>query len=158
VANWTLLLEVGELSRPLLPYLNTVSAEGEAVHVNWSARGQAHFCHVVDGDLRSSFNVYQPDYVHGSTPQELDELRDGLLFPLSGLDGGRQAPMLLALVQRVTGIVFTPEFLDVSWTTTPPFPLEQGSAPRQQLREPPSQPAEEFTDPRLVALSDSWQP
>jgi hypothetical protein len=157
VSGWTVLLEVGEVARPLLPYLTAVSAGGEAVHVNWSARGQAHFWHVLDGDLRSTFNVFQPDYIHGSTPHELRDLNEGLVFPLAGLDGGRQAPMLLALAERVTGIVLTPELLDQNWTTVASAP-EQQPAPRQEMGQPPGQPAEEFTDPRLVALYDSWEP
>lgn len=115
VGDWTLLLEVGESPKPLLDYLVGLTDGGEAVHVNWSARGQAHFWHVVDRELRSSFNVYQPHLVRGSTPSELDALRAGLTFPLAGRDGGRQAPTLLALAERITGVAFTPELLDAQW-------------------------------------------
>jgi hypothetical protein len=68
-----------------------------------------------DGDLRTTFNVYQPTFLRGNAPSELDDLRAGLEFPLAGLDGGRQAPMLLALAERVTGVGFTPEMLDAAW-------------------------------------------
>jgi hypothetical protein len=115
VGDWSLMLNVGEVHRPRQPYVEALSVGGEAVHLSWSSRGQAHFWHAVDGDLRAAFNVYQPNLVSGSAPSELDALRAGLTFPLAGLDGGRQAPMLLALAQRITGVGFTPEILDAAW-------------------------------------------
>jgi len=102
-----------------VPYLTTISGGGEAVHVRWSARGQAEFHWVAGGELRARFEAYQPALASGSALSELDRLRAGLTFPLAGQDGGRQAPVLLALAERITGVRFTPELLDASWEPRP---------------------------------------
>ena len=118
VGGWTLVLEVGEVLRPVVPYLTTISGGGEAVHVRWSVRGQAEFHWVAGGELRAGFVAHRPDDVSGTAPSELDELRAGLTFPVAPGDGG-PAPMLLALAERITGVRFTPDLLDASWEPRP---------------------------------------
>ncbi len=121
IADWTVVIEPGERPRRLQPLLTALSRNGQAVHLHWSARGDAEFCHAAAGEVRTRFAAFTPSQVTGSRPHALDDLRADLPLPLPDQDAGRQAPALLALAHRLTGITLDPHLLDNDWTpATPP--------------------------------------
>jgi len=113
--EWTVVVEPGSPVRNADQLLGRISAGGEAVLVEWSARGNVLFWHAVDGTVRTNFNGYAPEQVWGTEPHALDELRAGLPIPRPNADGGGQAAGLLALAARLTGVELTAASLDEQW-------------------------------------------
>ncbi|MCP2342268.1 DUF6461 domain-containing protein [Actinomadura rupiterrae] len=91
--------------------LQAFSAGTTAVAAIWSARGNSIFYRFVDGQACTVFRALRPRDASGTEPDALLEEVTDLGLPL---DGGpaAQAPGLLALAERVTGVGLRPEALD----------------------------------------------
>ena len=83
------------------------------VSLDWSARRRVWVRYVVDGKLIDALDPQLPDQRLGEEPTFLDEYASGLPlpFPPENHPAG-QLPVMLAIAERLTGLVFAPEWLD----------------------------------------------
>lgn len=83
------------------------------VHVTWSARGRNWIRYMTGDTLVAALDPQRPDQRLGDDPGFFDSYMSGLPvpFPSAGY-AATQLPVMLAIAERLTGLVFTPEWLD----------------------------------------------
>jgi hypothetical protein len=90
--------------------------EVSAVSIAWQANSRSWLHVVADGQIMAALDPQRPRQTTGSRPSLLDPYLDGLQMPVRGEYAGGHVPVLLVIAERITGIPFTPESLDLPHT------------------------------------------
>jgi hypothetical protein len=96
-----------------LARLPRVPHEVSAVSVTWKGNGRSWLHVVADGQIMAGLDPQRPRQKTGSRPSLLDPYLDGLQMPVPGENAAGHLPVLLVIAERITGIPFTPESLDL---------------------------------------------
>lgn len=104
--------------------LTRASRGTEVVSVFWNAEMSPRFSYAADGEIRTTFEALMPDFRSGSRPDELEQLRAGLPWPVPehGETGADPVGLMLALSARITGVQLTPESFAGEFATYPVAP------------------------------------
>jgi hypothetical protein len=96
-----------------LAKLQRVPHEVSAVSITWKGNGRSWLHVVADGQIMAGLDPQRPRQKTGSRPSLLNPYLDGLQMPLPGENAAGHLPILLVIAERITGIPFTPESLDL---------------------------------------------
>ncbi len=96
--------------------LQRVPHEVKGVSVTWRGNRGSWLHVVADGQIMAGLDPQRPRQKTGSRPSLLDPYLDGLQMPVPGENADRHLPVLLVIAERITGIPFTPESLDLPHT------------------------------------------
>ncbi|MGH3171493.1 MAG: DUF6461 domain-containing protein [Trebonia sp.] len=111
--GWDLTIQWRHAALAKLPHL---PHKASAVSVTWSGNGRGWLHIVADGQIMAGLDPQRPRQKAGSRPSLLDPYLDGLRMPVRGENAAGHLPVLLVIAERITGIPFTPESLDLPHT------------------------------------------
>lgn len=112
VGDWLVITEWHEML-DTFDRFRRMPAGTTLVSLDWSARRRVWVRYVTDGKLIDALDPQRPDQRLGENPAFLDEYASGLPvpFPPAG-DPGAQLPVMLAIAERLTGLAYSPQWLD----------------------------------------------
>lgn len=102
-----------------LSKLQRVPHEVSAVSITWKGTGRSWLHVVAGGQIMAGLDPQRPRQKTGSRPSILDPCLNGLQMPVRGENAAGHLPILLVIAERITGIPFTPESLDLPHTLVP---------------------------------------
>jgi hypothetical protein len=111
--GWTLAVQWQPAA---LSALSRIPHEVTAVSVTWKGNGRGWPHVVADGQIMAGLDPQRPRQQTGSRPSLLDPYLGGLQMPVRGENAAGHLPVLLVIAERITGIPFTPESLDLPHT------------------------------------------
>ena len=123
VGPWAIVLASGlEWLNAPEPDLEDLSATTEVICARWTSNGRSLLWHLDHGHTRTIIDPQRPDQSAGEAPHELDPILTDLPVPTPPANSADYAPALLAITERLTGLSFTPDWLDVPHLLIRPTP------------------------------------